>query len=127
MDFQGQILVGVTGVGENTCALRFALDEARARGFRVNLVHGVNLTVPPPPPGALLVDGTWREVGERIVEEVRREAESLLDGEPVALTTLVESGPPGRRLGELSRQADLVSCSTVTCRGSIASSPARPW
>lgn len=102
-----QILVGVTGAGENTSALRFAIDEARRRHQGVTLVHSVNPSVLPPPSLAAL-EVSWADVAKGVVADVCREAESLLDGDPVPLSTLARTGPPGPHLVELSRQADLV-------------------
>jgi nucleotide-binding universal stress UspA family protein len=102
------ILVGVTGIGENTEALRFAITEARSIGCGVTLVHAVHPVVPPPPPGMLITDDTWAEVGAGIVADVRHELEGLLDGEPMTVSTLVHHGPAGATLTELSKRASKV-------------------
>ncbi len=105
------ILVGVTGAGENTAALRFALEEARTSRLGVTLVHAVNPSVPPPPPTVLITDDTWLDVGADIVEGVRREAQCLLreeGGRPVTVTTLVQAGSASATMSELSRRSDLI-------------------
>jgi nucleotide-binding universal stress UspA family protein len=99
------ILVGVTGAGENTAALQFALSEARATGRGVTLVHAVSPVMPPPPPSILITDDTWAEVGSSIVSEARREMETLLAGEPITVTTLVHHGAPGSTFADLSGHA----------------------
>jgi nucleotide-binding universal stress UspA family protein len=106
--FTQAILVGVTGVGENTDALRYAAAEARATGAGVTLVHAVHTTVPPSPPGILITDDTWVEVGASIVAEVRHELEEMLGGEPMTVTTVVHRGPPGALLAELSQHASKI-------------------
>lgn len=104
----GSVLVGVTGPGENTEALRFALEEARRLGCGVTLVHAV-APAPPPPPGGMLVayEESWTDLGRSIVAEVAAEAEALAStlGADVTVSTLVGHGSPGSLLSELSQDA----------------------
>ncbi|WP_181312067.1 universal stress protein [Nocardioides campestrisoli] len=100
----GSVLVGVTGRGENTQALRFALEEARRLGTGVTLVHAV-APAPPTPPGAVLVtfEDDWTELGRTIVAEVAAEAEELAGDVPVS--SVVGYGAAGALLSDLSRDA----------------------
>ena len=100
------IVVGVTGRGENTDALRYAAREARMTGRTVTLVHAALPVVPSIPP-AMPVDGAWSETGAAIAEDVRQEFEELTDhGVPVRTSVL--RGEPGWVLGELTADASLV-------------------
>lgn len=102
------ILVGVTGAGENTDALRFALTQARTLGVGVTLVHALHPSLPPPPPDVLITDGDWHDLGSRIVAEARDELEQLLDGEPVPISTTVRHAPPGAVFADLSTDASMI-------------------
>jgi nucleotide-binding universal stress UspA family protein len=106
------VLVGVTGSGENTDALRFAVGAARTRGCGVTLVHAVHPVLMPPPPSVLITDDTWTSVGRTIVEKVRPEVDRLLEelpaGAEVPVSTVVRQGGPGLVLGDLSKDACLV-------------------
>lgn len=101
------ILVGVTGRGENTDALRFALREATALGRGITLVHAVHPVMPPPPPSVLVVDESWESVGHTILEEVGDELRSLSD-DAVPVSVLALHGDPGSVLGDLSAEAAMV-------------------
>ncbi|WP_110180661.1 universal stress protein [Nocardioides solisilvae] len=104
----GSVLVGVTGPGENTEALRFALDEARRLDRPVTLVHAV-APAPPPPPGGVLVtyEESWAELARTIVADVAGELAELqaAAGTDVRVATVVGHGSPGSLLSELSRDA----------------------
>lgn len=102
------VLVGVTGTGENTDALRYAVAEARARGLGITVVHAVQPILPPPPPSILITDDTWMEVGRDIVRDVRHELEVLLDGDGTPVDALALQGSPGRVFSDLSHDAVLV-------------------
>jgi nucleotide-binding universal stress UspA family protein len=106
------VLVGVTGSGENTDALRFAVEEARRRGCGITLVHAVSPVLPPPPPSILVTDDTWAATGEAIVDGVRRELDELLAGLPAGqeppVTGVARLGSPGTVFGELGADACLV-------------------
>jgi nucleotide-binding universal stress UspA family protein len=100
------VLVGVTGKGENTDALRFAVREARVLRCGVTLAHVVETTLPPPPP-SILMTGTGSEVGDGIVEEVGDELEELLDAD-LPVVAVVRHGRAGAVLAELSKTATRV-------------------
>jgi nucleotide-binding universal stress UspA family protein len=106
------VLVGVTGSGENTDALRFAVEAARTHRCGITVVHAVNPMLAPPPPSVLITADTWTSVGQTIVDDARRELESLLAELPsdvdVPVATVVRHGPPGSVLGDLSKDAHLV-------------------
>jgi nucleotide-binding universal stress UspA family protein len=105
----GPILVGVTGAGENTEALRFALAEARTSGAPLTLVHAVHPVLPPPqPPGVLIADDRWDEIGAAVVRGARRELEAMSHGEPVEVDTAFGHGPPAAVFRELSKDAGMI-------------------
>jgi nucleotide-binding universal stress UspA family protein len=102
------ILVGVTGAGENTEALRFAVAEARALGVGIKLVHAVHPVMPPPPPSVLIADDSWADIGAAVVRETRRELEELFDGEPVEVDTALGHGSAADVFSGLSRDAGMI-------------------
>jgi nucleotide-binding universal stress UspA family protein len=102
------VLVGVTGPGENTEALRYALDEARGLDVGLTLVHAVHPMLTPPPPSVLLTTDDWADVGRRVTTGVRRELKELVAGDAVPVRTAVEHGDPRRVLAELSKDASTV-------------------
>jgi nucleotide-binding universal stress UspA family protein len=100
-----QILVGVSGKGENAEALQFAAAEARLRGTGLTVVHvmhhkGLRRNV-----GSS--DDAWQEAGRRVVEGARAQLDALTGG-AVATTTLLRDGDAGEVLAELSADATLV-------------------
>jgi len=102
------ILVGVTGQGENTDALSFAISEARTLGCGLTLVHAVHPLLPPPPPSILMTDDTWSDVGRSIIDEVHQEVVRLLGETPLPVATVLQHGDPGRVFAELSTEARMV-------------------
>ena len=107
-ELEGRVLVGVTGAGENTDALTFAISEARVLGEGMALVHAVHTLLPPPPPSVLIAADSWSEIGAAVMREARHELEVLLGDEPLPVSTLVRHGAPGTVLSDLSRQARVV-------------------
>lgn len=102
------VLVGVTGPGENTAALRYAVGEARSHRRPLLLVHAIHEAFPPPPPTMLVEPVPWQQVGNAVMAEVRDELEDLLEDGALEVTTEVRSGPGGGVLVELSEQASVV-------------------
>jgi nucleotide-binding universal stress UspA family protein len=103
------VMVGVTGRGENTDALRFAVSEARTLGASIALVHAIHpLLAPPLPPGVVLdEDDRSFDVGRSILEQVREELQALA-GTSLTTTTTARHGEPGPVLAELSKKASRV-------------------
>jgi nucleotide-binding universal stress UspA family protein len=99
------IIVGVSGKGENTEALRFAADEARLRGVGLTLVHVVHHRRRRGSSGS--PDSSWSQAGQRILEEARAKLGSLGAGS-LAVETILREGNPGEVLTELSADAALV-------------------
>ncbi len=101
------VLVGVTGVGENAAALRYAADDAARRRWGIAVVHAVHQVMPPPPPAMLLTYESLEAVGEEIVTEVREHL-SELAGSTLPIATHVIMGHPVNVLVDLSRGAGRV-------------------
>jgi nucleotide-binding universal stress UspA family protein len=101
------LVVGVTGPGHNTAALRFAVDEAGREGCEVALVHAAHQALPPPPPSVLLTYEGLEDVGNQIVKEVAEELEEISGGS-VPCTAASRLGGPVDVLVEASREARLV-------------------
>lgn len=70
---EGAVVVGVTGPGRETAALRFAADLATREGTEVVLVHAYGTALPPPPPSVLMTYAEAADVAEWLVKEVREE------------------------------------------------------
>jgi nucleotide-binding universal stress UspA family protein len=101
------VVVGVTGPGENTSALRFAADHAHRRHADVCVVHAMHELRPPPAANPLLTyDVAWDEVGNRIVRDAVEELQGL-DGD-IVTTTVARHGDPVHVLTELSSSASMV-------------------
>lgn len=103
---QHGIVVGVTGPGENTAALRWAAQAAEARGSTVTLVHAVHTVLTPPPPSVLLAAEPMIDVGRQLLRQVADELVSLAPD--CTWSSLLEPGSPAAALTDLSREADLV-------------------
>jgi nucleotide-binding universal stress UspA family protein len=101
-----RILVGVTGMGENTSALRWASERAAATGTSVTLVHVARPVLPPPPPSILMSAPPPARIGRDIVRGVAAEYEAITDGRECA--TVCQQGSPAHVLSQLSERADLV-------------------
>jgi nucleotide-binding universal stress UspA family protein len=102
----GAVLVGVTGRGRETSALRLAAEHARRVGARVVLVHVGRVSLPAVP-GLVVTPTEAIDVAERILREVAEELEALVGG-PVAHHVVAVTGVPSQVLVELSRDARLV-------------------
>jgi nucleotide-binding universal stress UspA family protein len=102
------ILVGVTGPGENTAALRFAAEEAARLGATVCIVHAVHDVIPPPAANPLIsYQVPWNEVGNRVVSEAVEEFRALHTG-TLEATSVARHGHPVGVFTELSSGASLV-------------------
>ena len=102
----GAVVVGVTGRGRETSALRFAAEHARREGARVVLVHVGRVSLPTVP-GMVVSPPEAIAVAERVVREVAEELEEVVGG-PVAHEVVAVTGVPSQVLVELSRDARLV-------------------
>jgi nucleotide-binding universal stress UspA family protein len=104
---KGAVVVGVTGPGRETAALRFAADVAAREGTEVVLVHAYGTALPPPPPSVLMTYAEAADVAEWLVKEVREEIEALTGGSvPVRATAI--AGTASHVLVELSDSARMV-------------------
>jgi nucleotide-binding universal stress UspA family protein len=102
------LLVGVTGRGENTAALRFAVDESARVGGEVRLLLAVHELLPPPPPSVLLSSPVdWERAAKQVLREVEEELTDLA-GEEVPLRLLAREGRPAHALVEESRSVRMV-------------------
>jgi nucleotide-binding universal stress UspA family protein len=104
---KGAVVVGVTGPGRETAALRFAADCAARAGAEVILVHAYGRSLPPPPPSILMTESEAGDVAEWVAKGVGEEFDELTDGS-VPFRTLAVVGRPARVLVDLSRDARLV-------------------
>ena len=102
----GAVVVGVTGRGRETAALRFAVEHARREGARVVLVHVGRVSLPTVP-GLVVTPTEAIDVAERIVRDVAEELEELVGG-PVAHHVVAVTGVRSQVLVELCRDARLV-------------------
>jgi nucleotide-binding universal stress UspA family protein len=101
------IVVGVTGVGENDDALRYAAEVAASTGAGVTLVHVDNPVLPPVPMSTRLPREAWDKRGADVVEAVRADF-ARIAGDGIPVDVAVEVGDPGWVLGERSTDASLV-------------------
>ena len=102
------ILVGVSGTGQDTAALRWAAERSARTGSRVTLVHAYGHALPPPPPSVLMAPEPLVEAASYLVAgSVEAYLHLAPDGvdKPEAL---IDPGRPAHVLTELSREADLV-------------------
>ena len=107
-----RVVVGVTGPGENSAALRFAAEQARLLGADVCVAHAVHELRPPPAANPLLsYEVPWDEVGNRIVSYAVEELKGLSGDMAMtdrAVTTVARHGDPVHVLTELSGNARMV-------------------
>lgn len=101
------IVVGVTGAGQETAALRFAAECARRDTTEVVLVHAFRTALTGPPPSALLTYADAADVAHWVVKEVEEELARMTGGS-VPLRSLALPGPPARVLTEVSHDARMV-------------------
>jgi nucleotide-binding universal stress UspA family protein len=101
------VVVGVTGKGENTDALAYAVREARAAGCALHLVSAVHDVIPMPPPAMHVEPVPWQRIGKSVLDEVEAELAEL-DVDDLEILRTVRLGPAGSVLVELSAEASLV-------------------
>lgn len=104
---RGAIVVGVTGPGRETPALRWAAETARREGAEVVLLHAYRASFPSPPPSVLLSRAEAADVAGRIIKEVGEEFGQLTGG-TVEFRGLALPGAPVRVLVELGRDARMI-------------------
>lgn len=103
----GAVVVGVTGPGRETPALRFAVRVAEREGREVLLVHAYRTALPAPPQAALVSYAATADVAEWVVKEVEEEVAGLADGR-VRFRSVTVAGAPARVLADLSGSARIV-------------------
>ena len=101
------VVVGVTGPGRETAALRFAAECARRDDLEVVLAHAFRTVLTGPPPGALLTYAETADMARWVVKEVGEELAAMTDGE-VRLRGLALPGSPAHVLADVSKEARLV-------------------
>jgi nucleotide-binding universal stress UspA family protein len=103
-----RIVVGIDGSQSSREALAWAVDEARARGARVEAVHAWHVpAVAFYAPGAIALDGdTFENEAKRVLDQVvdSTYAEGL--AEPIE--RIVVCGSPARALLDAAKGADLL-------------------
>ncbi|GAA1915290.1 universal stress protein [Nocardioides marmoribigeumensis] len=102
------IVVGVTGKGQDTAALRWAGERAARTGERVTLAHAYGHVLPPPPPSVLVADEPLAEAASYLLHGC---VEAYLHVAPEGVDkpeAVLDDGRPGQMLVDLSRDADLV-------------------
>ena len=102
------VIVGVTGRGQDTAALRWAGQRAAATGARVTLVHAYGHVLPPPPPSVLLAEEPMAEAAAFLLDSC---IETYLHLAPEGVDKperVLDDRRPAHVLTELSREADLV-------------------
>lgn len=102
-----QILVGVTGKGENTAALQFAAREAATRQCGVTLVHAVHPMLLPSPPRVIFTSGSPEEVARTILADVEQELRAMTE-DRIPVDVLAMHGYASAVFGELSAKSSLV-------------------
>jgi nucleotide-binding universal stress UspA family protein len=103
----GAIVVGVTGGGRETAALRFAAECARRDGADVVIAHAFGTTVPPTMPGVLLTCAEAAAVARTVVGDVEQELATLY-GDSVRHRVVTAPVTPSHLLVDLGREARLV-------------------
>jgi nucleotide-binding universal stress UspA family protein len=102
------IVVGVTGAGSETAALRYAAGSAVRDGSEVVLTHAYHAFLPPPPPSVLMTaERDWERLAHAIARGAREELDAITGGS-VPSRVEVRAARPARALLELARDARLV-------------------
>lgn len=103
----GPIIVGVTGAGQETAALKYAAARASRSGGEVVLVHVYPTVDIPPPPSILLTSTNLAEIATSVVDDARSEFEELTKG-TVPVRTEALAGSPAGVLVDMSVEAQLI-------------------
>jgi nucleotide-binding universal stress UspA family protein len=101
------VVVGVSGPGRETAALRWAVDRARRDGAEVVAVHAFRTALTGPPPRALLTFADTADMAHWVIKQVGDELAELTDG-TVPFRTLAVAGTPAHVLVDLGRDARAV-------------------
>ena len=109
-EFENVVVVGVTGAGENTAALRFAVDYVQRHGSTVHLVHVLHELLPPSP-RQVFTYGDPKSVGERLVAAAEAELTEIARqmDVPVESKSTIADGAPARVLAAIGADARLVA------------------
>lgn len=99
----GHIVVGVDGSDDARRAVEWAVDEARARGWTIRLVHSWEFPKPSPSPDGGLAPVDFEGVANRVLDEA---AEAVPDD--VTVEREVANDNPAQALIRCSQQAELV-------------------
>ena len=103
----GAVVVGITGRGRDSAALRLAADCARRDGLEVLLVHAFQDSSAADPPGYVLPHEEAEKIAVAVVEEVSAEFEELVGGS-VVFRAVAVPGAAARVLADLGTYATLV-------------------
>lgn len=101
------VVVGVSGPGRETAALRWAIDRARRDRSEVVAVHAFRTALTGPPPRALLTFAETADMAHWVIKQVGDELAGLTDG-TVPFRTLAVAGTPAHVLVDLGRDARAV-------------------
>jgi nucleotide-binding universal stress UspA family protein len=101
-----RIVVGIDGSEQALRALRRAVEEARLRGARLDVVHASPevITITDPVLGPPIRHDTLLEGGQDVIER----ALSGVDRQGVEVEAIVMVGQPARVLCDVARGADLL-------------------
>jgi nucleotide-binding universal stress UspA family protein len=105
-----KIVVGIDGSDASKHALRWAVEEADARGARIVAVHAYDVQVPAPdaaPAPAIDLPGLVTEIHEGALRLVTSVVEEVVGEESDVEATAVDA-PAAEALLEAARDADLL-------------------
>ena len=108
---QGDVVVGVDGSEGSRDALRWAVDEAAARGARLSVVHGWWTPYPIPPGGLGLAPAEpeqFTQQSEKLMREMIDDAVAHAGRHPAAIELLPVQEPAAPALLGRAKDADLL-------------------
>ncbi len=108
---QGDVVVGVDGSEGAAHALRWAVDEAAARGARLSVVHGWWTPYPIPPGGLGLAPAEpeqFTQQSEKLMREMIDDAVAHAGRHPAAIELLPVQEPAAPALLGRAKDADLL-------------------